>query len=62
MRYAQVVGTDVVNVILWDGETELGVDGQLINVDDVHVGVGWTYVDDTFVAPPDAEEEPTGGE
>ena len=52
MRYAQIVDGIVVNVILWDGETDLGLDGELINVDDTPCGPGWTYDGTTFTSPP----------
>lgn len=57
MRYAQIIDGVVVNVILWDGETDLGLDGELVNVDDTPCGPGWTVVDGEFVAPPDPPEE-----
>lgn len=57
MRYAHIVDGNVVNVILWDGETNLGLDGELVNVDDVPCGPGWTYDGTTFTAPPTPEEE-----
>lgn len=51
MKWAQVINGNVVNVILWDGTTPLGLDGELINVDDVPCGPSWTYVDGQFVPP-----------
>jgi hypothetical protein len=51
MRYAQVIDGIVVNVIVWDGTTPLGLNGELINVDDVPCGPGWLYTDGVFVAP-----------
>jgi len=55
MKYAQIIGTEVVNVIVWDGETDLGLEGELIQTDTA--GVGWSYSDGTF-SPPPAEPEP----
>lgn len=57
MKYAQIIDGTVVNVIVWDGETDLGLDGELVNVDDTPCGPGWTVVDGEFVAPPEPEEE-----
>jgi hypothetical protein len=57
MRYAQIVDGTVVNVIVWDGEADLGLDGELVNVDDTPCGPGWTVVDGVFVAPPEPEPD-----
>jgi hypothetical protein len=57
MKYAHIIDGVVVNVIVWDGETDLGLDGELVNVDDTPCGPGWTVVDGEFVAPPEPEEE-----
>jgi len=57
MRYAHIIDGTVVNVIVWDGETDLGLDGELVNVDDTPCGPGWTVVDGEFIAPPEPEEE-----
>jgi hypothetical protein len=51
MNYAQVIDGIVVNVIVWEGTTPLGLDGELINVDDIPCGPGWLYTDGVFVAP-----------
>jgi len=56
MRWAQIVDSTVVNVILWDGQTDLGLDGELLNVDDTPCGPGWTYDGTTFTAPPPQPE------
>jgi len=52
MRYAHIVDGAVANVIVWDGETDLNLDGDLINVDNTPCGPGWTYDGTTFTAPP----------
>jgi len=57
MRYAHIINGTVVNVIVWDGETNLGLDGELVNVDDTPCGPGWTVVDGQFVAPPEPDDE-----
>jgi hypothetical protein len=56
MNYAQVIDGIVVNVIVWDGTTPLALDGELINVDDVPCGPGWSYDGNTFTEPPDTSE------
>ena len=60
MRYAQIIDGTVINVIVWDGETDLGLDGELVNVDDTPCGPGWTVVDGEFVAPPEPDDELDG--
>ena len=57
MRYAQIIDGVVVNVILWDSQTDLGLEGELINVDNQPVGPGWTYDGTTFTAPPEPDED-----
>ena len=59
MRYAQIIDGNVVNVIVWDGETDLGLDGDLINVDATPCGPGWTYDGTTFTAPPEDDDVPS---
>lgn len=58
MKYAQIIDGNVVNVILWDGETDLGLTGELKNIDDTECGPNWTYDGTTFHAPPEPEPEP----
>lgn len=57
MKYAHIIEGNVVNVILWDGETLLGLDGELVNVDNTPCGPGWSYVDGVFVAPPEPVDD-----
>ena len=58
MRYAQVIDSVVVNVVLWDGGTEYTIDGELVHLDDESpVSIGWLYDGSTFTDPnpvPDA--------
>ena len=56
MKYAQVINGTVQNVIVWDGETELNLDGDLISLEGKIAGPGWTYNGTSFIAPP---EEPS---
>jgi hypothetical protein len=60
MRYAQIIDGTVANVIVWDGETDLGLDGELVNVDNTQCGPGWTVVDGVFTAPPETELDGEG--
>lgn len=56
-RYAVLSGTEVVNVMLWDGEAEwTPPEGSTAVACPDEVGPGWTYVDGTWTAP--IEEEP----
>lgn len=49
----------VVNVILWDGESEFECEGDLIPLDDdATVGPGWTLEGDAWIAPPEEAVEP----
>lgn len=51
-KYAIVINGTVVNVALWDGETDWQPDGEFIQLDDdSRVGPGWAYVEGTFVEP-----------
>jgi len=52
MKYAQVIDGNVNNVIVWDGTTPVDLPGELIKVDDMACGPGWTYDGTTFTAPP----------
>ena len=51
MKYAQVIDGTVQNVIVWDGTTELALEGELVKLEDQHAGEGWLYDGNTFVAP-----------
>ena len=45
-------GTDVVNVIVWDGEEEyVPPEGYFVVPAPDEVSVGWTYVDGEFHSP-----------
>ncbi|MEY1000334.1 tail fiber assembly protein [Providencia rettgeri] len=54
--YAVIEDMKVVNVIVWDGEAEItALDNQtLINISNVResVGIGWSYFNSDFIAPP----------
>jgi len=55
MRYAVIENGTVTNVIVWDGETELNLGGELVNLDGIIAGPGWSYNGTTFIAPPEPE-------
>jgi hypothetical protein len=51
-RYAHVVDGLVVNMSLWDGESDwTPADGEQIVLNDAGAEIGWSYVDGEFVAP-----------
>lgn len=61
MRYALIDGSDVVNVILWDGEEDYEApDGFLVVPCEDEVSVGWKVNSDGWVPPvlPPAEPDP----
>lgn len=57
MRYAVIDTTLVVNVALWDGETEWHPGEGLIAVRSDEAGIGWTWDAETgeFSAPAEPE-------
>jgi hypothetical protein len=55
-RYALVQDDRVVNVVLWDGETDYTPNGELVALaDDSPVGPGWSRVKGEWVAPPESD-------
>jgi hypothetical protein len=46
--YALIENKKVVNVILWDGESDLPFANKLVELTD-NAGIGWDYVDGEFV-------------
>lgn len=62
MRYAIVKNGEVINIIEWDGLAEY-LPAENCDVYDVvpEVSIGWTFVNEEFVAPdpPILPEEPT---
>lgn len=55
-QYAQVdkLGT-VVNVVLWDGESDFPLGEKLVPANDGQ-GIGWKHIDGKWIAPPPSEE------
>jgi len=57
MNYAQVINGTVENVIVWDGETELALEGDLMKLDGIAAGPGWTFDGTSFTPPPTPPSE-----
>jgi hypothetical protein len=60
-RYAQIENEGdvdlVVNVILWDGEAPYPSDNLVALDPDSPVGIGWTFENDEWIAPPEPDFE-----
>lgn len=56
--YAVVENEIVVNVILWDGESEWSPDNGVAIIADSGVSIGWSYVDEVFTPPPPPKPTP----
>lgn len=58
MNWAQVINGQVVNCIVWDGESPLELEGELVQyTDDNPASIGGTYKDGVFSRPPEPEPE-----
>lgn len=58
MRYSIIDGSDVVNVIEWDGEQDYEApDGLILVSCPDEVSVGWTVTSDGFIAPPEPPQD-----
>lgn len=60
--YAVIENGVVVNTIVYDGEAELDIfdNQQLVHIDDkeaVSPGIGWSYSNGEFTAPPEPEQQ-----
>lgn len=49
--YAVIENNTVVNVVLWDGESEWSPDNGVAIPAADGVGIGWSYANSTFTAP-----------
>ena len=49
--YAVIENNTVVNVVLWDGESEWSPDNGVAIPAADGVGIGWSYADGAFTAP-----------
>ena len=54
-KYALIQNGKVVNVIVWDGQSEISNSDNLVEVTE-NAGIGWDYVDGKFS---DNRPEPT---
>lgn len=60
-KYAVIVNSVVVNILLWDGESEwTPPEGFAVPSPD-YVGINWRYEDGNFIDP-NAPPDPTNGE
>ncbi|MEE9653898.1 hypothetical protein V4836_06960 [Kluyvera ascorbata] len=58
MRYAVVDNGNVINIVEWDGVTEWKPNsGYPIQIND-DVGIGWSYENNVFTAPPSEKNTP----
>jgi uncharacterized membrane protein len=48
MNYAHIKDNKVINVIVWDGESELSYANELVLLTD-NAGIDWDYVDGEFI-------------
>jgi hypothetical protein len=46
--YAVIENKKVVNVILWDGESQIDSSEDLVELTN-NAGIGWDYIDGTFI-------------
>ena len=53
MTYAAIKDCIVVNVVVWDGVTEYnpGESIELVCIDGIYAGIGWSYADGKFIEP-----------
>jgi hypothetical protein len=48
--YALVIEDKVVNVCLWDGETDWTPEGEVVLIpESSSAGIGWDYIDNEFI-------------
>ena len=48
MNYAHIKDNKVINVIVWDGESELSYANELVLLTD-NAGIDWDYIDGEFI-------------
>ncbi|OON34677.1 hypothetical protein BTJ39_23560 [Izhakiella australiensis] len=53
MRYAIIEDAIVVNIVEWDGNGDLFKNFNIIKVENILCGIGWSYKNKKFIAPPD---------
>ncbi|HHL3753618.1 TPA: tail fiber assembly protein [Klebsiella pneumoniae] len=55
-NYALIKKDLVDNIIVWDGNGTLFPDYTVIKIEDVMVGVGWSFLDGKFIPPPESQK------
>jgi hypothetical protein len=48
MEYAHIKDNKVINVIVWDGESELSYSNELVLLTN-NAGIDWDYIDGEFI-------------
>jgi hypothetical protein len=48
MKYAHIKNNKVVNIVIWDGQSELSYADELVPLIE-NVGIDWDYIDGQFV-------------
>lgn len=48
MKYAHIKDNKVINVILWNGQSELSYADELVLLTD-NAGIDWDYIDGQFI-------------
>ncbi|MFT2791810.1 tail fiber assembly protein [Serratia sp. T13T92] len=51
-NYALIKSDVVENIVVWDGKSDIFNDYITVNVDDMPVGIGWSYDRGVFHEPP----------
>ncbi|EOC1689290.1 hypothetical protein ACI1BE_000487 [Cronobacter turicensis] len=57
MRYALISDGVVINVIEWDGEGDIFSGYELVPIDGIQAGIGWTYSNGEFKDPEGAQSQ-----
>jgi uncharacterized membrane protein len=48
MNYAHIKDNKIINVIVWDGESELSYSNELVLLTN-NAGIDWDYIDGEFI-------------
>lgn len=65
MRYLEINAAGrIVNIVEWDGVSPYAPDGITLvpHAEHPHTAIGWTLIDDEWVAPPTPETTDGGSE
>lgn len=55
MNFAIISEGIVVNTVVWDGEGDIFKDYTTVNIDGIEAGIGWSYSEGQFTAPPEEQ-------